>query len=59
MDIIVILLAAIILGIMIGFKINDEVKNQNKKLIENIKKYDAKKNINPKMLLTKEELKNG
>ena len=59
MDIIVILLAGIILGIMIGFKINDEAKNQNKKLIENIKKYDAKKNINPKMLLTKEELKNG
>tara|TARA_R100000654_G_C2602363_1_gene115254 strand:+ start:63 stop:254 length:192 start_codon:yes stop_codon:yes gene_type:complete len=58
MDMILTLLAGIFIGIMIHYRINSETEKQNEKLLENIKKLEQK-NINPKMFLTKEELKNG
>ena len=44
---------------MIHYKINLETEKQNEKLIENIKRLEQRKKINPKMFLSKKELKNG
>tara|TARA_R100001509_G_scaffold73068_1_gene40775 strand:+ start:67 stop:255 length:189 start_codon:yes stop_codon:yes gene_type:complete len=52
-------IAGIFIGIMIHYKINLETEKQNEKLIENIKRLEQRKKINPKMFLSKKELKNG
>lgn len=63
MDTILTLMGGIFLGMLVHFRITQGVEKQNEKLLKNIQRLEkenrTKKKINPKMFLTKDEIKNG
>jgi uncharacterized membrane-anchored protein YhcB (DUF1043 family) len=63
MDTILTLIGGIFLGMLVHFRITQGVEKQNEKLLKNIQRLEkenrTKKKINPKMFLTKDEIKNG
>ena len=55
---IIIFLSGIFLGVLIHYRLTEKVNSQNKKLLNNLKILEKKeREINPKMLLNKKELK--